>query len=257
MAGITVRELSARRVCDDIGVTVPIEVTADPALLLEPRPFTDEMLLREAIPSDHRLIGFSIRERGGAAPALDRAAYHDLMADVADFCVQRYESEVVFVPMERADRQEMHLVVSRMVHSDRAHILHRQYPPSEVLGLVSRFDFVAGMRLHFLIFAALSGVPLLALPYAAKVRDFLASLGIEHQISVERARAGTFLAVLDHLWHNRAAQHQCVAERLPLLQQLARRSMPKALAVIGCGPGPDAVEASATGEQLAGTPIAY
>lgn len=257
MTGITVRERTARRACDDIGVTVPVEVTADPALLLEPQPFTDEMLLREAIPPDRRLIGFSIRERGGAAPALDRAAYHDLMADVADFCAQRYDAEVVFVPMERADRGEMHLVMSRMVHAECAHILHRPYSPAEVLGLVSRFEFVAAMRLHFLIFAALSGVPLLALPYAAKVNDLITSLGIDHLISVEKARAGTFLAVLDHLWHHRAAQLERVSERLPLLQQLARRTAPRALAIIGCGPGVDAGEASTTGEDLAGSPVAY
>ncbi|TGD94027.1 polysaccharide pyruvyl transferase family protein [Methylobacterium nonmethylotrophicum] len=68
MAGITVREVTAKRLCDDVGVTVPVEVTADPALLLEPLPYTDDMLAREAIPTGRRLIGFSIRERGGAGP---------------------------------------------------------------------------------------------------------------------------------------------------------------------------------------------
>jgi polysaccharide pyruvyl transferase CsaB len=257
MAGVTVRELSARRVCDEIGVSVPVEVTADPALLLQSTPFTDEMLVREAIPTDRRLIGFSIRERGGAAPALDKTGYHNLMADVADFCIRRYEAEIVFVPMERADRKEMHLVMSHMVHSDRAHVLHQPYEPSAILGLVSRFDLVAAMRLHFLIFAALHGVPLLALPYAPKVQDLIASLGMEHEVSIETARAGTFLAVLDRLWHDRAAQQQRIAERLPLLQQLARQTVPKALAVIGCGPGANAVEAPSTGEQLASAPIAY
>jgi polysaccharide pyruvyl transferase CsaB len=257
MGGVTVRELGAKRVCDEIGVTVPVEVTADPALLLEPAVFDDAMLAREAIPTNRRLIGFSIRERGGAAPALNNAAYHDLMADVGDFCVQRYDAEIVFVPMERADIHEMHRVMARMVHADRAHILHQTYQPSEILGLVGRFDLAAGMRLHFLIFAALAGIPLLALPYAPKVEDLVTSLGVEHRLSVELARAGTFLAVLDHLWHSRPAQQQRISERLPVLQQLARRTVPRALAVIGCGPGQDAVQAASTGEELASPRIAY
>lgn len=35
-----------------------------------------------------------------------------------------------------------------------------------------RLDLARGMRLHFLMFAARSGVPFLPLPYAGKVFDF-------------------------------------------------------------------------------------
>jgi polysaccharide pyruvyl transferase CsaB len=257
MAGITVREVTAKRLCDEIGVTVPVEVTADPALLLESLPFTDEMLAREAVPADVPLVGFSIRERGGAAPALESAAYHELMADVADYCIQRYDAEVVYVPMERADRNEMHQVIAHMARAERAHVLHHSYDPREILGLVGRFELVAGMRLHFLIFAALAGTPLIALPYASKVEDLVTSLGVDHKMGVDVAGAGTFLAVLDDLWTNRAVQRGRIAERLPALQQLARRTVPLALAVIGCGPGRGAVQAPSTGEELATPPIAF
>src|SRR3546814_3599065 len=38
MAGITVREIGAKRLLEEIGVEVPITVTADPAFLLRPEP---------------------------------------------------------------------------------------------------------------------------------------------------------------------------------------------------------------------------
>ena len=114
MTGITVREIGAKRLLEEIGCTRPVTVTADPALLLDPAPFTDDMLRAEGIPADRRLIGLSIRERGAAAPDLDAGGYHGLLAQAADFIVHRYDAQVVFVPMERADLREAHQVIAAM-----------------------------------------------------------------------------------------------------------------------------------------------
>lgn len=257
MAGITVREVTAKRLCQEIGVTVPIEVTADPALLLDPAPFTDRMLARESIPRNRPLIGFSVRERGAAAPDLEKARYHEIVADVADFCIRRYDADAVFVPMERVDRNEIHQVIAMMERADQAHVLRGDYHPREIMGLMRRFDFAAGMRLHFLIFAAATGTPLMALPYAPKVQDLVSSLGIAEYMHVTEARAGSFLATLDRLWDNRNAQRARMAERLPALQQLARRTPLHALGVIGRGPGVESMPSIRTGEELANPPLSF
>ncbi|HEX2171554.1 MAG TPA: polysaccharide pyruvyl transferase family protein [Dehalococcoidia bacterium] len=232
-------------------------VTADPALLLEPEPFTADMLSREGIPEDVRLIGMSVREQGAAAPELDNAAYHDLIATTADYMVRRYDARIVFVPMERADLREIHRVISRMGDPKHAHVLKAEYRPRQILGLMGRFEMAVGMRLHFLVFAALSGIPMMALPYAPKVMDFLTSLGIEQRTALEEAHAGAFLADLDRLWDNRDVQLAAIAERLPRLRALASRTVPLAASVVGLGPGSDGDARDRTGEDLAGTPIAF
>ena len=56
-----------------------------------------------------------------------------------------------------------------MQNAERAEILRRRYSPRQILDLMGRFEFAVGMRLHFLIFAALRGTPFAALPYASKV----------------------------------------------------------------------------------------
>lgn len=257
MAGITVREVSAKRLCQEIGVTVPIEVTADPALLLQPLPFTDKMMARESIPKNRPLIGFSVRERGGAAPDLEKARYHEIVADVADFCVQRYDADAVFVPMEKVDRNEIHQVIAMMEQSSRAHVLRGEYHPREIMGLIGRLSFAAGMRLHFLIFAAIMGTPMVALPYAPKVQDLVSSLGVAEAMPVGEARAGSFLATLDRLWDDRSTQRATIAERLPALQQLARRTPLHALSVIGRGPGVETMPSIRSGEDLANPPLSF
>jgi len=257
MAGITVREVTAKRLCEEIGVTVPVEVTADPAWLLEPLPFTDDMLRREAIPADRRLVGLSVRERGAAAPGLADTAYHERLANVADYMIRRFDADVVLVPMERVDRNESHRVIAGMAYPERAHVLKGDYDPRRIMGLAGRFALAAGMRLHFLIFAAVTGTPFMALPYASKVQDLMDSLGAADFMAGEPAHLGAFLAAMDRLWDERETRSGPVAGRVTALQGLARRTVPLALATIGAGPGCAAVSVTQAGEDLANPPVAF
>lgn len=232
MTGITVREPSAKRLIEEIGVQVPVTVTADPALLLTPEPFTEEMLAEAGIPRGRPLVGLSVREQGAAAPELSDAAYHQLLAEAADYIVQRFGADVVFVPMERADVREAHRVMGRMAVSERAHLLQYRYTPRQIIGLMDHFEMAVGMRLHFLIFAAITGTPLIALPYASKVSDFLSSVGLEPRATVSHTTAGTFLADLDRLWDHRAEQKGLLRDRIPVLMERARETAPLALRTV-------------------------
>ncbi|WP_051341216.1 polysaccharide pyruvyl transferase family protein [Azospirillum halopraeferens] len=231
MAGITVREASAKRLLEEIGVEVPVVVTADPALLLTPEPFTDAMLAEAGVPRGRPLVGMSVREQGVAAPDLSEAAYHQLLAEAADYIVERYDATVVFVPMERADVRESHRVMGHMVRAEQAHLLPYAYTPRQVMGLMQHLDLAVGMRLHFMIFAAVAGTPFISLPYASKVADFLTSLGIRPRPL--STTAGTFLADLDRLWDHRTEQVALLRERVPGLQERARCTAALAARAIG------------------------
>lgn len=232
MAGITVRETSAKRLFQEIGVTRPITITADPAFLLTPEPFPDALLQEAGVPTDVQLVGMSVRESGPAAPDLDHAAYHAMAAQTADFMIHRFGAHVVLVCTEHADIREAHHVVSLMGSPQCAHVLKYRYSPRQILGLMGRFEIAVGMRLHFLIFAALSGVPLMAMPYASKVADLLDSLGLPKRPAVHEQYAGAFLADIDRLWDTRHEQRARLRERVPGLKELARQNVPLALATI-------------------------
>jgi len=161
---IAVRDRLGYRLLEDVGVAPEIHLTADPAFLLEPEEFSVEALHAEGVDFDRHLVGFSVREPGPAAPDIDPEEYYALLANAADFMVQRYEAEVVFVPMEKADVQHSHAVVAHMRNAERAEILRRRYSPRQILDLMGRFDPAVGMRLHSLIFAALRATPFAALP---------------------------------------------------------------------------------------------
>lgn len=235
MTRVTVRDEESKRVLEEVGVERAIEVVADPALLLDPVPFPAGQLARDGIDTSGRLIAMSVREPGRAASDLAVENYHATLAAVADFAVRRYGGQVVFVPMERVDVRESHAVLARMTAPDRARVLHGSYGPREILGLMQHMDFAVGMRLHFLIFAALSGVPFLPLPYAGKVADFARRLGIETPGSLDRDAVGSLLAALDRLWDER----QDDAGRVPArIDRLKARSAAPLQHILDVLPGP-------------------
>ena len=220
---ITVRDRLGYRLLEDVGVTQPIHLTADPALLLEPEDPPVDALVAEGVELHRHLVGFSVREPGPAAPDIDPDGYYALLANSADFMVERYDADVVFVPMERTDVQHSHAVVAHMQNAERAEILRRRYSPRQILALMGRFDFAVGMRLHFLIFAALRGTPFAALPYATKVTGLLDDLEMQTP-PLGSISIGQLIASIDHSWDTRDQIRAKIGGRLPELRHRATRT---------------------------------
>jgi polysaccharide pyruvyl transferase WcaK-like protein len=174
-----------------------------------------------------------VREPGPAAPDIDEEVYHGLLANAADFIVDRYDADVVFVPMERQvrDVQHSHAVIAGMLRPQRASVLKGDYSAGELLSLVGRFELAIGMRLHFLLFAALQNVPFVALPYAGKVSGFLEALRMDTP-PLELVNAGRLIAHIDQSWDRRRSLQTKIKKYLPRLRDRARESNRVALALL-------------------------
>lgn len=223
---ITVREGEAKRILHDLGVNQDIEVTADPALLLKPQTLTKDMLKKEGIDPGVPLVGFSVREPGPAAPELDINHYHAILANAADFMIERFDAQVLFVPMERGDSkdpQHSHAVISKMANAQRAMVLKGEYASAQILGLLGHMAFAVGMRLHFLIFAGIQRVPFVPLPYASKVSGFLADVAMPMP-AITQLNVGKLCAFLDRSWDTREEIVKKLEEKIPALQERAKRT---------------------------------
>jgi polysaccharide pyruvyl transferase CsaB len=221
-AALTVRENLDRKVLEEAGVHREILITADPALLLNPEPLPPQALRQEGLEGKARLIGMSVREPGPAAPDINEDVYHALLANAADYMVDRYDADVVFVPMERKvlDMQHSHAVISKMLWPQRATVLKMHYTPGKLLSLMKHFVFAVGMRLHFLIFAALQGIPFVALPYASKVTGFLQELQMETP-PLQLVNSGRLIAYIDRSWDQRKVLQARINRKLPALRERA------------------------------------
>ncbi|HKQ31346.1 MAG TPA: polysaccharide pyruvyl transferase family protein [Burkholderiales bacterium] len=222
---ITVREAGARKLLEEVGVKRDIVVTADPALLFKPEPLPEGALTREGLEGKKRLIGVSVREPGVAAPDLDQNVYHSLLANAADFMVERFDVDIVFMPFEptQQDVSHSHAVIAQMLRPQRATVLKGEYTSGQMLSLVGQLSFAVGMRLHFLIFAALQNVPFVALPYASKVDGFLNDMELVTP-PLHLVNAGRLIAHIDHNWDARYALQRQIRRKLPALQERAAQT---------------------------------
>jgi polysaccharide pyruvyl transferase CsaB len=220
---ITVRDRLGYRLLEDVGVTKDIHLTADPAFLLEPEELSVDALKAEGVDFDRPLIGFSVREPGPAAPDIDPEEYYALLANAADFLVERYDANVLFVPMEKTDVAHSHAVVAHMQYAECAEILRRRYSPRQILSLMGHLEFAVGMRLHFLIFAALRGTPFAALPYASKVTGLLEDLDMPTP-QLGSIGIGQLIARIDRSWDTRTELRKKIRERLPALRARAQHT---------------------------------
>ncbi len=217
---ITVRERDAKRALEEAGVDGEILLTADPALLLNAAPMPARSMHQEGLAGKERLIGMSVREPGPAAPDINEDIYHSLLANAADYMVDRYDADIVFVPMERnvLDMQHSHAIISKMLWPQRATVLKNVYTAGQLLTLTKNFVFAVGMRLHFLIFAAMQGVPFVALPYASKVTGLLEELHIEMP-PLHLVNSGRLIAYIDRSWDQRNTLKARIKRGLPALKE--------------------------------------
>jgi polysaccharide pyruvyl transferase CsaB len=220
---ITVRDRLGYRLLEDVGVSQEIGLTADPAFLLEREELPPDALTAEGVDVSKRLVGFSVREPGPAAPDIDPDEYYRLLANAADFIVKRYDADVVFVPLERTDVQHSHAVVAHMQKAERAEIVRRQYTPRQLIDLMGHFEFAVGMRLHFCIFSTVSGTPFTALPYASKVAGLLEDLDMEMP-PLGSIGIGQLIARIDRSWDTREEIQTTIERHRSKLKARAAKS---------------------------------
>lgn len=206
--GISVRDRRSRDLLAEIGVSrPPVYLTADPVWALEPAPAERAATIwaRQGLPANGRTVGIAARAAAGApnlASSLGRAAAS----------LQERGFDVTFLPMQRP-RDEVFGEEMRRHMPRVAPALLGEYTPSDVMALVARVDFLIGMRLHALIFAAVQGVPVLGLSYDPKVEAVLSELRGAPPLEVESLEPEALEAAFHAAWGEReAAGHRLALE---------------------------------------------
>lgn len=171
---ITVRDQYSKDYLKKLGVTRPeTVVTADIvfAFMADADHSAYDSL---SLKGDERLVAVAPR------PWFDHEeAYIEKMAGTLDGLIEQRGVTPVFVPMEPPyDTNVSKRIQAKMRHADKTHLLGEQFTPNQFYNFISRCDLTIALRLHALIFSALSNVPHIGLSYDRKVESFLKRSGM-------------------------------------------------------------------------------
>ena len=186
---ITTRERITDRLLSELNISENVIPAQDLAFVLEPAPQEriKQIFEIEGIDPGLPWVGMSISGLISqyAFKNLDakarKGAYLKVMADFADFIVDRYDKNILFVPHVvipngNSDRVVTSQVQMRMMHKKRAVVLQGDYLGDELKGVIGLCDIFVGSRMHATIAAMSQGIPTLTYVYNHK------TLGINGQI---------------------------------------------------------------------------
>lgn len=198
---ITLREEKSLIELKDLNITKPhIFVTADPAFSLDIQAASekdvDKIFIEEGINAKGPFIGFSVREWN------HHEKFEETIARTADYIIEKYNAVPIFLPMQYpADLCIIESILSKM--KGKGHAIRKNHGEANILGIIKKLDMLIGMRLHALIFAACSGIPIVGLSYEQKV-DWV--LNYIHQVSagnVNQLDYETLTKLVDKAWENK------------------------------------------------------
>lgn len=217
---ITVRDADSKAELLGMGVTrPPILVTADPVLGLDP-----------ALVNRGRgraiLAGLGVEDRPVAGIAVRHwkrlQEYKRAVAETAD----RLSGEgwaVLLVPMHYPEDVGACREVAGLMKS-RGLLFEQKGDFLDVLSVTANLDLAIGMRLHFLIFGAIFGVPLVSISYDPKVDRFMELLGLQTGIKAENLDCGTLYRQVRQALAGQVQILAAMRERLALLSREALRN---------------------------------
>jgi polysaccharide pyruvyl transferase CsaB len=217
---ITVRDPESAELLREIGVRRPVQVTADPALLLpgETRAQAGEgpvtISLRSWVQSDQQLPAVLARACSSALPG----------ASLGTLAMQPSQDEQVLEQF----RREWHLISGQEATEFAGSGPEIERLPAIVQQIASS-RLVIGMRLHALILAAGAGVPAVALAYDPKIQSFMRSTGQEDAVVDLDAGSDAVGAAIARVAGDLPGRTERLRQRIPVLREAAVRNAQVAL----------------------------
>lgn len=222
---VTVRDEGSLELLRALGVS-KAQLTADPVF---------DFSIAASIDRRPRL-GIVLRawDVGVAAAQWEKEA-----ATALDLFLDEHPVEAAFLPFQRlaGSKLEDDAAVARRVqqlmrHQDRTSIL----ADGPVAEEIAACEIVLGMRLHASILAAVTGVPMVALSYDAKVEQMMKRLELQpYTVDIQSFDAALLAAKLTEVYAGRKEIQAHLKARVPALSTAARSNAELAMALLNEG----------------------
>lgn len=177
---VTLRDHASARELAEMGVGIPVRVTADPVFHLIPAgpERTAELLAAAGLDGTKPFAVASVRDWKNSGE------FRTQLARLCDHLRRAHGLEILFLLMQPERDREVTARV-RALMEEPSHVLEVPAAPRELMAVLGQARLCLAMRLHTLIFAARMAVPALGLVYDPKVASYLEELDLPAAGNVE------------------------------------------------------------------------
>lgn len=147
--------------------------------------------------------------------------------------------KLVFVPMQFPADITIAREAAQLLRDYNPVVLKERYSPAEILSLTSKFDLLLGMRLHSLILATVTGVPLVGLSYDHKIDRFLRQIGQVALFSTNNLDAQRLAEMLSWTDENQEDLRKEMETRTQVMYQKAWQNARIAMSMLEGSSGSD------------------
>ncbi len=218
---ISVRDLESKIELANLGVRAKVEVTADPAFLLNPAPASRaESILKDSGIKDSRgIVWISLRHVNSPPWLLEQ------LTD-AVIWLRKQAFMPCFFAMQERDLAVAQALNRKLTHSGQEPMKAvSNLSPTDALGVLKKGEFCLGMRLHTLILSARVKVPFMGIEIDPKIGAFCRSTGcpllpcpaVEPNFCIKEEFA-PFMDSRDKL-------RQLLVDKLPEFRSLAQKNI--------------------------------
>ncbi len=224
---ITLREESSMdELCAIMGRDASATVTADPVFGMEGCDIkaTEKVLADTGIDKDDKFFVLSVREWKTMDPdAVDK------ICEFAKAVYEKYGIKPFVIPMQKTRDREISMKIYENLPQG---VYGEGFSPKVMMGIIEKAQFVVGMRLHTLIYAAKAGVPSIALDYDPKVDAVMKYVGSGFTQKVENIDKDTLLGFADDIMENRDEITDRIKRKSEELSILAHKNTEMAMELL-------------------------
>jgi len=262
---ISVREQVSKAILIDTGVKEKnIVVTADAAFSLQSIKANQAktLLNSEGIEKRGPQIGFCLRrwfcfqpgfwpqqyrrgrKKKAIEPGRESVAAKAILKEFCNHLIEQYQATIVFIPMRKSETgkdfgqdddlysREIMEMVEKKQHIS---LLKGDYSPVELKGIFSIMDMVISVRMHPLILAASSGVPVMGIPFSRSKGEGFFNLIDQpgHFVYIDEMDLTTLIRIFDSVWSRRSEIRVDLTEKSGFLKQKARENIQMIRSMLG------------------------
>lgn len=161
---ITVRDEGSKTLLESVGIKNNIDIVPDPVIGLQVKEHASPWFEQQAFTG--KVITVSVREWPSTVP------YKRMLANSFSILGQAGHT-IVFIPMHSSHDDETSKEIAALMDCDST-IAPYDASIEEKIAIIGQSDLLIGIRLHALIFAAITHTPFIPLSYDPKIDAFAA-----------------------------------------------------------------------------------